>query len=63
MSLEGARHRGGLWLRQGEEDLRASRVLQAAGRFSQACFLAQQAGENALKALLAVRTVTFAAIP
>lgn len=49
MSLEGARYRASLWLRQGEEDLRAARVLKGTGQYSQACFLAQQAGERELR--------------
>jgi HEPN domain-containing protein len=53
MSQEGARHRAGLWLGQAKDDLRAAQVLQAAGQAAQACFLAQQVGEKALKALLA----------
>ena len=53
MSRSAALQRARLWLRQGEEDLRAARVLQGSGQYSQACFLAQQAGEKALKALLA----------
>lgn len=53
MSLEGARHRARLWLEQAQDDLRAARVLQAAGQAAQACFLAQQVGEKAIKALLA----------
>jgi HEPN domain-containing protein len=42
-----------LWLRQAEDDLRAVQVLQAAGQAAQTCFLAQQVGEKAIKALLA----------
>lgn len=53
MSQESARHRAGLWLGQAEDDLRAARVLQAAGQAAQACFLAQQVGEKSIKALLA----------
>ena len=53
MSQEGARHRAGLWLRQAEDDLRAARLLQGGGQAAQACFLAQQVGEKAIKALLA----------
>ncbi|WP_411874795.1 HEPN domain-containing protein [Vulcanococcus limneticus] len=53
MSQEKARHRAGLWLRQAEDDLRAAQVLQAAGQAAQACFLAQQVGEKAIKGLLA----------
>jgi len=53
MSLESARHRARLWLRQAQDDLRAARLLQKGGQAAQACFLAQQVGEKALKALLA----------
>ncbi|MFN6338678.1 MAG: HEPN domain-containing protein, partial [Cyanobacteriota bacterium] len=53
MSRESARHRAGLWLAQAQDDLRAAQVLQAAGQAAQACFLAQQVGEKAIKALLA----------
>jgi len=53
MSQERARHRAGLWLRQAEDDLRAARLLQGGGQAAQACFLAQQVGEKAIKALLA----------
>jgi HEPN domain-containing protein len=53
MSQEGARYRAGLWLRQAEDDLRAARLLQGGGQPAQACFLAQQVGEKAIKALLA----------
>jgi len=42
-----------LWLRQANDDLRAARILQGAAQAAQACFLAQQTGEKALKALLA----------
>ena len=53
MSLESARHRAWLWIRQAEDDLRAARLLQEAGQSAQACFLSQQVGEKAIKALLA----------
>ena len=53
MSLESARHRARLWIRQAEDDLRAARLLQEAGQSAQACFLSQQVGEKAIKALLA----------
>lgn len=53
MSQEGARHRAGLWLAQAVDDLRAARLLQGGGQAAQACFLAQQVGEKAIKALLA----------
>ena len=53
MSVESARHRARLWLLQAEDHLRAARLLQAGGQSAQACVLAQQVGEKALKALLA----------
>ena len=53
MSQESARHRASLWLRQAQDDLRAARLLQDGGQPAQACFLAQQVGEKAIKALLA----------
>ena len=53
MSLESARQRARLWLLQAKDDLRAARLLEAGGQPAQACFLAQQVGEKALKALLA----------
>jgi len=53
MSQESARHRARLWLRQAQDDLRAARLLQSAGQEAQACFLAQQVGEKAIKGLLA----------
>lgn len=55
MSLESARRRARLWLQQAQDDLRAVRLLQAGGQPAQACFLAQQVGEKALKALLAAQ--------
>jgi HEPN domain-containing protein len=53
MSQEGARYRAGLWLQQAADDLRAARLLQGGGQAAQACFLSQQVGEKAIKALLA----------
>jgi HEPN domain-containing protein len=53
MSLESARHRARLWIRQAEDDLRAARLLQEAGQSAQACLLSQQVGGKAIKALLA----------
>ena len=55
MSLASARRRARLWLQQAQDDLRAARLLQAGGQPAQACFLAQQVGEKALKALLAAQ--------
>lgn len=39
------------WLHEAQEDLGVARELLELGRFSHACFLAQQAAEKALKAL------------
>jgi len=39
------------WLKTGEDDLEAAVVLRENGKFPQACFYAQQAGEKALKAV------------
>lgn len=43
---------GGRWLAQAADDLEAARLLTAHDRHAQACFLAQQAAEKALKGLL-----------
>ena len=51
MSLENYRRDAKLWLGQAEDDVTAARTLAAAGNHAQACFLAQQAGEKALKAI------------
>ncbi len=40
------------WLEDAEDDLAAARELFRAGRYAKVCFLAQQAAEKALKALL-----------
>jgi HEPN domain-containing protein len=39
------------WLRQAENDLSFARVALREGFFAQACFVAQQTGEKALKAI------------
>ena len=39
------------WLRTGEDDLDAAIVLKRNGKYPQACFYAQQAGEKVLKAV------------
>ncbi|MBI5472583.1 MAG: HEPN domain-containing protein [Ignavibacteriae bacterium] len=39
------------WFRQAEDDLSAARILSANQKFAQACFLCQQSGEKALKAI------------
>jgi HEPN domain-containing protein len=43
---------GGRWLRQARQDIDDALYSQAGGRYHLACFLAQQAGEKALKAYL-----------
>ncbi len=43
------------WLEEAEDDLAAAMDLYGAGRYAKACFLAQQAAEKALKALLMKR--------
>lgn len=43
------------WLEEAEDDLAAARDLYGTGRYAKACFLAQQAAEKALKALLMKR--------
>ena len=40
------------WLHEAQEDLEVAMDLLRLGRFSHACFLAQQAAEKALKALI-----------
>ena len=48
------------WLREAEDDLAAAEDLLRLGRYSKACFFAQQAAEKALKALLMKRAGLFA---
>jgi HEPN domain-containing protein len=43
------------WLAQAEDDLRFARVGLTEGFFAQVCFLAQQAGEKALKSIRYLR--------
>ncbi|QOJ78761.1 HEPN domain-containing protein [Infirmifilum lucidum] len=43
------------WLEDAEDDLAAARELFRVGRYAKVCFLAQQAAEKALKALLMKR--------
>jgi HEPN domain-containing protein len=52
MSQEKARQWAQLWLRQAQDDFQAASMLHQGGQAAQACFLAQQVGEKALKALL-----------
>lgn len=51
MSRSGNRHQAERWLLTAKEDLRAAETLMKEGIYAQACFLAQQAGEKAVKAL------------
>ena len=47
------------WLREAEDDLLAARELLELGRYSKACFFAQQAAEKALKAMLIYKAGVF----
>ena len=49
MSRRDDLHEGSRWLDTGAEDLRAARVLMAAGLHARACFAAQQCAEKAVK--------------
>ena len=51
MSLEKQHQEALRWLKTAEEDLGAARGLRSLKKYSHACFLAQQCGEKALKAL------------
>ncbi|MFN4074040.1 MAG: HEPN domain-containing protein, partial [Thermus sp.] len=51
MSVEKRRLEGERWLLQAEDDLEAARVLLEAGKYAQSAFMAQQAGEKAVKGL------------
>ena len=51
MSQDRRLHEARRWLLTAEEDLDAARALRDAGKFSHACFHAQQCGEKALKAV------------
>jgi HEPN domain-containing protein len=51
MSQEKERHEAERWIETAEEDLDAARKLIETQKYSHACFLAQQCGEKALKAL------------
>lgn len=46
---------GNRWLRQAQQDLDDARYTLAGGRYHLTCFLAQQAGEKALKGYLYAR--------
>jgi HEPN domain-containing protein len=51
MSLEHQRGESRRWLRQAEDDISAVVVLLEHAKYSQSCFLSQQAGEKAMKAV------------
>jgi len=51
MSLEKQHQEALRWLKTADEDLGAARGLRSLKKYSHACFLAQQCGEKALKAL------------
>ena len=51
MSLSKSQHEADRWWLTAKEDLEAAKIMSAAGKFSHACFLAQQSAEKALKAL------------
>ncbi len=51
MSISSARHESERWLKTAEQDHAAAVSLKVAGHHAQACFLAQQAAEKAVKAL------------
>ena len=51
MSLTKNRNQAVRWLRTAGQDLRSAEILTEAGQYANACFLAQQAAEKAVKAL------------
>ncbi len=51
MSQEKCRNEARRWLAPASEDLEAAELLRDGGKYSHPCFLAQQAGEKALKGL------------
>jgi HEPN domain-containing protein len=51
MSVDKQAYEASRWLETAEEDLEAARVLLREEKHSHACFLAQQSGEKAVKAL------------
>ena len=51
MSQTEDRHEAERWLITAEEDLQAAKALQQAGMYAHACFLSQQCGEKAIKAV------------
>jgi HEPN domain-containing protein len=51
MSVDKQVYEARRWLETAEEDLEAAKILLRENKYSHACFLAQQSGEKALKAL------------
>jgi HEPN domain-containing protein len=51
MSQSKAKYEANRWLLTAKEDLQAATALKEANMFAHACFMAQQSGEKALKAL------------
>lgn len=51
MSIEKDRKTAERWLKQAEDDYDSAVLLRNNGKFAQACFFFQQAGEKAVKAL------------
>jgi HEPN domain-containing protein len=51
MSQSKDRHEAERWLQTAAEDLRAAQALRADGLYAHACFIAQQCGEKAIKAM------------
>ncbi len=51
MSEEKLAREADRWLRQAADDLEAAQALMSAAKYAQAAFLAQQAGEKAMKAV------------
>jgi HEPN domain-containing protein len=51
MSRSKLHHEAERWLQTAGEDLRAAQTLRADGLYAHACFIAQQCGEKAVKAM------------
>lgn len=51
MSRERLQKESRRWLHQAGDDISAAEVLLEHGKYAQSCFLSQQAGEKALKAI------------
>jgi HEPN domain-containing protein len=56
-------HESRRWLLTSQQDLAAAKSLAANGFYAQGCFLAQQAGEKAVKALCTCMTMNPGDIP